>query len=186
MVGTLGVCAICGTFVAVGRATRPDIELQAAVSKAMTDAIAASMPGSIAAADGSSPQILIDEDDFSVNNMVGEGEAGISSGTDGPLIAGLETRFSGQGITLYMNGEEVYAGIATVVDGKIDLIHVVVSNAELKRLLTASGFEQAMEDGINRALSDAELVPLVLITGYGILAISTVPASQAPTWVVSS
>jgi hypothetical protein len=186
MVSLLGVCVICSGFVLLGRDARRAYARQEAVSQQMADAIATSVTGSIAATTGSRTVIVIEQADFNVNNSIAKGESGIRSGTRGTFIYGLETGFSGRGITLYMADEAVYSGIPTVADGQIDLIENSIPSSVLKSLLTKSGFERAMENGINRALSDAGLVPVALMIWNGDLSILTAPGPSATSWVYSN
>jgi hypothetical protein len=185
-VGVLAFCATCVSlgFFAIGPAIQGVVsKSQGAVSEQMAETVATSVAGSIAASTRLPEGIEIREAELNVNNAVVFGEAGIETGTDGTVIYGFTTHIGSEGISLLIDGATAYSGVLSVQNGRVELTEVQASVPLFKHVLTADGFEQAMENGINQALSARGLVPVSLSLGEGVMTIVTRPSDSV--WVSS-
>ena len=129
---------------------------------------------------GEPQRIVIGERGLDVNNAVVPGEAGFETGTGGTLIYGFVTLIDGNGIALFAGDQLAYSGMPVVRNAIIDLVDVRAPHPIFKQFLTASGFETAMESGINRALRANGVVPVSLSLGNGVLVIVVEPSPSGP------
>ena len=79
---------------------------------------------------------------------------------------------------MLLGDSATYSGIPEVVAGRVELTGVVSSGDVPRLLLSADGFANGMERGINRALEERALVPTAIKLGAGVMTIETVPRAQ--------
>jgi hypothetical protein len=150
------------------------------VSEQMAETITASVAKTSTVIMGEPSQFVIRESGLDVNNAMAMGEVGIDTGTNGTLIYGFVTEIDTGGISLLAGDAVAYSGVPTVRNGTIDLTDAKALVPFLNQILTAGGFEQAMETGINRAIAARGMAPVSLTLSNGVLIIVVEPATSTP------
>ena len=168
-IGYLAVVPAIRNFVANG---------QSDVSDQMTETVARSVAANITSPVYWPHRIVIPEQKFNVNNATAGGEVGFETGTNGTLIYGFVTEIDRQGISLFAGDTVAYSGTPVVQNGLVELTNAQASSSIFKFFLTSEGFEQAIEDGINRALAERGIEPISLTLGDGVLTIVVEPAAS--------
>jgi hypothetical protein len=182
IVTPLALCLTCGAlgyFVVVPRVRGGLENSREATSNQIAESVQASLTKRIEAHPDGAKTFIIQGTDLNVNNADIPGEWGVKTGTDGTRLWGIDTEITPAGITLHMGDTSTYSGVPHITAGRIELTQVVLSGDAPRMLLSADGFADGMERGINRALDDHALEPTTITLGNGFLTIDIVPRAQS-------
>jgi hypothetical protein len=181
IVAPLALCVTCasvGYFVVRPRVFNALANSRQAVSDQIAESVYTSLSSRIATRPTGVDMLVVRPGDLDVNNAESSGDWQVHTGTDGTYLSGIETRISPGGISIHFGDSVTCTGIPQVVANRIEMTSAVMMGDVPFDLLTAEGFADGMERGINRALDDHGLVPTAIRLGNGQMTIETMPVVQ--------